>query len=57
MIILVTYFTDDRLLEYDLDAVVFSKQTEFQKVEIMHSKSYGNILVLDNLQSKLVLLV
>uniref|UniRef100_A0A2P2I435 Spermine synthase-like n=1 Tax=Hirondellea gigas TaxID=1518452 RepID=A0A2P2I435_9CRUS len=43
--------SDDRLLEYDVDKVVFSEETPFQKVEIVHSKSYGNILILDNLQN------
>ncbi|KAF2368164.1 Spermidine synthase tetramerization domain [Trinorchestia longiramus] len=47
------YYTssDDRLLEYDIDEVKFSEVTPFQKVEILHSKSFGNILVLDNLQN------
>ncbi|XP_018018625.1 spermine synthase-like [Hyalella azteca] len=47
------YYTssDDRLLEYDIDEVKFSETTPYQKVEIVHSKSFGNILVLDNLQN------
>ncbi|XP_071521618.1 spermine synthase-like [Panulirus ornatus] len=47
------YFTtsDDRLLEYDTDELLFEEQTEFQKVQIYHTKSYGNMLVLDDLQN------
>lgn len=43
--------SDDRILEYDIDRVVFSKKSPHQKVEIVHSKSFGNILMLDNLQN------
>lgn len=47
------YFTssDDRILEYDVDKVVFEKQSDFQKVQICHTLSFGNILVLDELQN------
>ena len=47
--------SDDRILEYDVDKIVFSEKTPFQTVEIIHTKSFGNILVLDNLQSKMPL--
>lgn len=43
---------DERILEYDIDKVVFEERSPFQKVQIVHSKSLGNILVLDELQSK-----
>lgn len=43
---------DERLLEYDIDGVIFEERTPFQKVQIVHSKSLGNMLVLDDLQSK-----
>ncbi|MPC14591.1 Spermine synthase [Portunus trituberculatus] len=43
--------SDDRILEYDVDQMVFEERTEFQKVQIYHTKSYGNMLVLDDLQS------
>lgn len=43
---------DDRILEYDVDKIVFEEETEFQKVQIYHTKSFGNMLVLDDLQSK-----
>ncbi|XP_076062239.1 spermine synthase [Oratosquilla oratoria] len=47
------YFTssDDRLLEYDVDSVVFEEKTDFQKVQVYHTKSFGNLLVLDDLQN------
>lgn len=44
--------TDKRLLEYDIDNLVFEAQSPYQKIEIVHSKKLGNMLVLDNLQSK-----
>ncbi|KAI8429256.1 hypothetical protein MSG28_007770, partial [Choristoneura fumiferana] len=42
--------SDERLLEYDIDNVVFDEQSPFQRVQIVHSKSLGNMLVLDDLQ-------
>lgn len=42
---------DERLLEYDIDGIVFEERTPFQKVQIVHSKSLGNMLVLDDLQN------
>jgi len=43
--------SDERLLEYDIDYVVSQVRTNFQKVQILHSKSLGNMLVLDELQN------
>lgn len=43
--------SDERILEYDIDKVLFDKRSPFQKVQIVHSKSLGNMLVLDELQS------
>lgn len=43
--------SDERLLEYDIDKIVFEEKTKFQKVQILHSKSLGNMLVLDDLQN------
>lgn len=45
-------FQDERLLEYDIDKLVFEARSPYQKVQIVHSKSLGNLLVLDELQSK-----
>ncbi|KAG7156201.1 Spermine synthase-like, partial [Homarus americanus] len=42
----------DRIIEYDVDKLVCEERTDFQKVEIYHTKSFGNMLVLDDLQSK-----
>lgn len=43
--------SDERLLEYDIDAVIFDEQSPFQRVQIVHSKTLGNMLVLDDLQN------
>ncbi|XP_011312664.1 spermine synthase isoform X2 [Fopius arisanus] len=43
--------SDERLLEYDIDKLVFEARSPYQKVEIVHSKSLGNLLVLDELQN------
>lgn len=43
---------DERILEYDIDKVIFEGNSPFQKIQIVHSKSLGNMLVLDELQSK-----
>lgn len=42
---------DERLLEYDIDKLVFEERSPYQKVQIVHSKSLGNLLVLDELQN------
>uniref|UniRef100_A0A8D9B9T3 Spermine synthase n=2 Tax=Cacopsylla melanoneura TaxID=428564 RepID=A0A8D9B9T3_9HEMI len=43
--------SDERILEYDIDSVVFEKTSPYQKVQIVHSKSFGNLLILDDLQN------
>ncbi|XP_014214939.1 spermine synthase isoform X1 [Copidosoma floridanum] len=43
--------SDERLLEYDIDKLVFETRSPFQKVQIVHSKSLGNMLILDELQN------
>ncbi|XP_049546854.1 spermine synthase isoform X2 [Anopheles darlingi] len=50
---LTRYFptADERVIEYDIDRVLFDKRSEFQKIQIVHSKSLGNMLVLDELQN------
>jgi spermine synthase len=45
------FLVDDRLLEYDIDELVFEERTPYQKIQIVHSKSLGNMLVLDDLQN------
>lgn len=46
-----TYFTtsDSRLLEYDVQEMVFDARSEFQHVQIARSINYGNVLILDGL--------
>ncbi|XP_031632928.1 spermine synthase-like [Contarinia nasturtii] len=43
--------SDDRIFEFDIDKVIFEGTSPFQKIQIVHSKSLGNILVLDELQN------
>ena len=43
---------DERLLEYDVDHVVADVQSNFQNIQILHTINFGNLLVLDHLQSK-----
>ncbi|EEB20051.1 Spermine synthase, putative [Pediculus humanus corporis] len=43
--------SDERILEYDIDKVVFEETSPYQKIQIVHSKSLGNILLLDDLQN------
>lgn len=45
-------FPDERIIEYDIDKVVYEARSPFQKIQIMHSKTLGNMLLLDELQSK-----
>nr|CAA08901.1 spermine synthase [Tetraodon fluviatilis] len=39
--------SDGRLMEYDIDKVVYDEDSVYQKIQILHSKQYGNILVLN----------
>lgn len=34
-------------MEYDIDKVVYDEDSAYQKIQILHSKQYGNILVLN----------
>ncbi|XP_068121757.1 spermine synthase-like isoform X2 [Hyperolius riggenbachi] len=38
---------DGRLVEYDIDEVVYSKDSPYQNIKILHSKQFGNILILN----------
>lgn len=38
---------DGRLIEYDIDRVVYEEDSAYQNIKILHSQQYGNILVLD----------
>ena len=43
---------DERLLEYDIDKIVYDARSPFQHIQIVHSPNFGNLLILDDLQSK-----
>ncbi|XP_049313036.1 spermine synthase-like [Bactrocera dorsalis] len=43
--------SDERIIEYDIDALVFEERSPFQKIQILHSKTLGNMLILDELQN------
>ncbi|KAG8450604.1 hypothetical protein GDO86_003033 [Hymenochirus boettgeri] len=38
---------DGRLVEYDIDEIVYSKDSPYQNIKILHSKQFGNILILN----------
>ncbi|XP_069684306.1 spermine synthase isoform X1 [Periplaneta americana] len=42
---------DERILEYDIDKVLYEEKSRYQKILIVHSRSLGNLLVLDDLQN------
>lgn len=42
---------DERILEYDIDKVLYEEKSPYQKILIVHSQSLGNLLVLDGLQN------
>jgi len=48
-----TYFlsSDERLLEYDIDNIVFDENSPYQHIQIVHSGNFGNLLILDDLQN------
>lgn len=48
---LFSQFLDERIIEYDIDKVLFDKRSDFQKIQIVHSKTLGNMLILDELQN------
>lgn len=43
--------SDERVLEYDFDRVLYDKVSDFQDIKILHSPSLGNVLLLDKLQN------
>ncbi|XP_062867265.1 spermine synthase isoform X2 [Trichomycterus rosablanca] len=38
---------DGRLVEYDIDEVVYEKDSAYQNIKILHSLQFGNILILN----------
>lgn len=43
---------DGRLVEYDIDKVVYDEDSPYQNIKILHSKQFGNILILSGDVSK-----
>ncbi|XP_055376286.1 spermine synthase isoform X2 [Condylostylus longicornis] len=43
--------SDERIIEYDIDKILFEERSEYQKIQIVHSKTLGNMLILDELQN------
>lgn len=43
---------DGRLVEYDIDEVIYDEDSPFQNIKILHSKQFGNILILSGDVSK-----
>ncbi|XP_053703155.1 spermine synthase [Synchiropus splendidus] len=39
--------TDGRLVEYDIDRVVYDEDSAYQNIKILHSKQFGNMLILN----------
>ncbi|XP_072567506.1 spermine synthase [Paramormyrops kingsleyae] len=38
---------DGRLVEYDIDEVVYEQDSDYQNIKILHSSQFGNILILN----------
>lgn len=45
---------DGRLVEYDIDRVVYDEDSAYQNIKILHSQQFGNILVLNGDVSKYI---
>jgi len=43
--------SDNRLVEYDFDKVIYEGDSQYQNIKILHSPSFGNMLILDELQN------
>uniref|UniRef100_A0A4W3IW18 Spermine synthase n=1 Tax=Callorhinchus milii TaxID=7868 RepID=A0A4W3IW18_CALMI len=39
---------DERLIEYDIDDTVYEADSRYQNIKILHSKQFGNILLLND---------
>ncbi|KAF4077406.1 hypothetical protein AMELA_G00207910 [Ameiurus melas] len=46
---------DGRLIEYDIDEVVFDKDSAYQNIKILHSHQFGNILILNGDVNQMVI--
>ena len=43
---------DGRIIEYDIDSIIYEENSKYQNVRIAHSKTFGNMLILDGDPSK-----
>nr|CAG4648703.1 EOG090X07PL [Polyphemus pediculus] len=43
--------SDERIIEYDVDHVVVDHQSPFQRIQILHTINFGNVLILDENQN------
>lgn len=44
--------SDERLMVYDFDRVLCDVHSEYQHIKILHSKEFGNTLILDDFISE-----
>nr|CAG4650226.1 EOG090X07PL [Sida crystallina] len=50
-VVLIFLGSHERILEYDVETVVADVQSEFQRIQILKTLNFGNLLVLDDLQN------
>ena len=43
------YFLDNRILEYNFDEVLFSKPSDHQSIQIVATKDFGRLLILNDM--------
>lgn len=43
--------SDERIIEYDVDRILVDYQSAFQRIQIVHTLNYGNLLILDENQN------
>ena len=46
-IIVLILISDNRILEYKFDTVLFNKQSEFQQIQIVETQDFGRLLILN----------
>ena len=46
-IIFLNLISDNRILEYKFDTVLFNKQSEFQQIQIVETQDFGRLLILN----------
>ena len=45
----ILYFLDNRILEYNFDEVLFSKPSDHQSIQIVSTKDFGRLLILNDM--------